>query len=280
MTWLGQHGGANQDSHYLYGIERTGVASGRKHIGGRDWFAEGSVTVLQAQQRNGSIMLGHYGNDVVRTAFCTLFLVYGGAPVVFNKLEYGVAQDWNLNPRDLANLTKDLWSAYERPVNWHSVSITANAAEFEAPILFISGSRPVAFTEEEVLKLREYILRGGTILAEPSDHSAPFRASMVKLVQLMFPAKDYPQYTLHDLPAEHGVYTVLRQDWQQLPKLQGVSDGSRTFFLLSDEYMSADWQQNRTNSDAFKFATNLLFYATDLGTLEGKFASSQIIHHA
>jgi hypothetical protein len=30
---------------------------------------------------------------------------------------------------------------------------------------------------------------------------------------------------------------------------------------------------NRTDSDAFKLATNLLFYATDLGSLAGKFAS-------
>ena len=52
-----------------------------------------------------------------------------------------------------------------------------------------------------------------------------------------------------------------------------MSDGSRTFFLLSDEYLSADWQMNRTDSDAFKLAMNLLFYATDLGELEGKFAS-------
>jgi hypothetical protein len=52
-----------------------------------------------------------------------------------------------------------------------------------------------------------------------------------------------------------------------------VSDGSRTIFLLSDEYLSADWQMDRSDSDAFKLATNLLFYATDLGELEGKFAS-------
>jgi hypothetical protein len=66
---------------------------------------------------------------------------------------------------------------------------------------------------------------------------------------------------------------VLKQEWKERPELLGVSDGARTFFLLSKGYLSADWQMNRTETDAFRLALNLLFYATDLGTLEGKFAS-------
>jgi len=273
MAWLGKQGGSNRDGYYLYGIERTGVASGRKYIGGRDWFREGAAAVLQYQQANGSIPVGRYGGGLVNTCFCTLFLVYGGAPVAFNKLQHGEGQDWNLNPRDLANLTKHLWSAYERPLNWHSVSIDADASEFEAPILFLSGSRAAKFTEAEFLKLREYVQRGGTILAEPSDRSEAFARSMADLLRLMFPRNVYANYELADLPADHGVYTVLKQDWSRRPRLRGVSDGTRTFFFLSEEYLSADWQMNRTDGDAFKLAMNLLFYATDLGALPAKFAS-------
>jgi hypothetical protein len=210
---------------------------------------------------------------VPNTCFCTLFLVYGGAPVAFNKLEYGKEQEWNLNPRDLANLTKELWSAYERPLNWQSVSIAADPKELEAPILFISGAKAVKLREEEMIKLREYILRGGTILAEPSDHSEEFTKSMEELCRQMFPPEDYPEYKLEPLPPEHGIYTVIKQTWKERPKLRGLGDASRTFFVLSDQYLSADWQMNRNESDAFKLATNLLFYATDLNALEGKFAS-------
>ena len=85
--------------------------------------------------------MGHWGGAVGGTSFCTLFLVYGGAPVAVNKLQYGKDQDWNLNPRDLANLSKALWTAYERPINWQIVSIDAPASEIEAPILFLSGSK-------------------------------------------------------------------------------------------------------------------------------------------
>jgi hypothetical protein len=158
-------------------------------------------------------------------------------------------------------------------LNWQTVSIAAKASELEAPILFISGSKGVKFTEAQMLKLREYLRRGGTILAEPTDHSEAFAKSIAELVGQMFSKKDYPTYDLKPLPADHGVYTALKQTWSKQPRLRGVSDGSRTFLFLSRGYISADWQMNRTDSDAFKLATNLLFYATDLGALEGKFAS-------
>ncbi|MCI0458502.1 MAG: DUF4159 domain-containing protein [Gemmataceae bacterium] len=273
MDWLGKQKGGKADGYYLYGIERTGVASGLRLIGGEDWFAEGALVTLQAQQRDGSIPLGQWGRGAIGTSFCTLFLVYGGAPVAVNKLQYGKGSDWNLNPRDLANLSKALWTAYERPINWQTVSITSPAAEFDAPILFLSGSEKWEYTAAEAMKLREYVERGGTILAEPSDHSKPFAESMARLLRDMYPPKDYPNVKLEALAADHPIFTVVKHEWKNRPKLRGASNGSRTFFLLSDEYLSGDWQGNREGSDAFPFAMNLLFYATDLGDLEGKFST-------
>jgi hypothetical protein len=90
----------------------------------------------------------------------------------------------------------------------------------------------------------------------------------------MFPADAYPDYQLKALTGEHPIYTVIPQEWKSRPRLRGVSDGSRVFFVMSDEYISADWQVYRKNSDSFKLATNLLFYATDLGTVDGRFAST------
>jgi hypothetical protein len=273
MDWLGKHKHGRNDGYYLYGIERTGVASGLKLIGGADWFAEGAQIILQAQQRDGSIPLAGHGHGTIHTSFGTLFLVYGGAPVAVNKLQYGKGSDWNLNPRDLANLSKALWAAYERPINWQTVSITSPAAEFDAPILFLTGSEKWEYTPAEAMKLREYIERGGTILAEPSDHSKQFAESMERLLRAMYPPKDYPSVKLEALAADHPIFTVVKHEWKNRPKLRGASNGSRTFFLLSDDYLSGDWQANREESDAFPLAMNLLFYATDLGELEFKFST-------
>jgi len=271
MKWLGGAQGSKDNAYYLYGIERTGVAGGRKYIGGEDWFARGALAALKRQEADGSVRMGY--TPVISTALVTLFLVYGGAPVAFNKLEYGDGQDWNLNPRDVANLTKHLWAAFERPLSWYSVSVDAPVRELEAPVLVLTGSRTVRFDDEQTGRLREYVLRGGTILAEPSDHSVAFRKSMVGLLERLFPASEFPGWGLEPLAEDHGVYTVLRRQWRDRPALQGASDGSRTFFFLSEGYLSAAWQRNDDEDDAFALAENLLFYATDLGVPAGRFVS-------
>jgi hypothetical protein len=273
MDWLGNQGGSNEDGYYLYGIERTGVASGRKYFGGRDWFGDGVVQAMLRQRADGSFSLGGHGGHIGNPAFAALFMVYGGAPTAYNKLEYGGGQDWNLNPRDLANVAKSLWSAYERPLNWSSVSVSAPASEFEAPILFISGSRELAFKDNEALTLKSYVEAGGTLLLEASDRSPAFSGSIERFLRQMYPAKDYPAYKLKALPDEHPVYSVIRQDWKVRPKLRGVSDGSRTFLFVSDGYLSADWQMDKTEGDAMRFAMNLLFYATDRVELDGRFGT-------
>ena len=273
MKWLDARGGDNGDGYYLYGIERAGVASGRKYIGGRDWFREGVESILRAQRQDGSIPLRGYGKTRINTAFATLFMVYGGAPVVFNKLDYGDGQGWNLNPRDIANVTKHLWNAYEQPLNWFSVNIDAPVEEFEAPILFITGADTIDFTDEQVAKLRAYIERGGMIFAEPSDHNDAFKASMTALLEKLYPTDTYAGRGLSALAAEHPIYTVLKQDWKERPKLQAARIGPRVFFVLSDAYLSKDWQMNHTHTDAFKLAMNLLFYATDRGSLYARFHS-------
>ncbi|MCB9551282.1 MAG: DUF4159 domain-containing protein [Myxococcales bacterium] len=269
LTWLAQAEGDRSNAYYLYGIERAAVAGGQRLLGGVDWFAEGADAALRAQRRDGAFPLGY--SDEIGTALTTLFLVYGGAPPAFAKLRLP-GDGHNLNPRDVANLTQRMWEAYERPLNWHVVSVDDRAEDFEAPILFVTGHEAVELTDAQVANLRRYIERGGTILAEPADGSPAFRASMVALLARLFPPAEYPDVELAPLPADHAVYGIVRHDWKAPPRLSGAGDGVRTFFFLSDDYLAADWQTDRVESDAFPLAMNLLFYATDLRPLAGRFA--------
>ncbi len=271
MQWLGKTERNSRSSYYLYGIERAGVASGRKYIGGVDWFAEGAAVALAAQDASGAISMD-YG-PVISTALSTLFLVYGGAPVAVNKLQYGESTAWNLNPRDASNLARHLLQAYERPLGWHIVGIDDPVEEFEAPILFVSGDAAPSLDDDQVAKLRAYVQRGGTILAEPADHAPAFAQGMETILMRMFPGSE-----LAPLGAEHGIYTVVRDvpwtvDDTKRPRLRGASDGARTFFVLSDGYLGKAWQTNDLEDPAFALGMNLLFYATDLGALEGRFAT-------
>ena len=65
------------------------------------------------------------GSIGVIFAKINLMQLYSKLGITAEKLQYGDGHDWNLNPRDLANLSKHLWSAYERPLNWQTVSIRA-----------------------------------------------------------------------------------------------------------------------------------------------------------
>lgn len=269
LTWLGKADEDRTNAYYLYGIERTAVAGGQRLLGGVDWFAEGAEGALRAQRPDGAFPLGY--TDEIGTALTTLFLVYGGAPPAFAKLRLP-GDGWNLNPRDVANLTRRMWEAYERPLNWHVVSIDDRVEDFEAPILFVTGHEAVTFTDAQVKTLRRYIERGGTVLAEPADGSPAFRASMVTLLARLFPPKEHPGVVLAPLADTHPVYGIVRHDWKKRPRLSGASDGVRTVFFLSEDYLAAEWQTDQVESDAFPLAMNLLFYATDLQPLDGRFA--------
>ncbi len=278
LTWLGGADGDKSNAYYLYGIERTGVAGGRRTLGGVDWFAEGADAALRAQRVDGAFPLGY--SDEIGTALTTLFLVYGGAPPAFAKLQHGEGDDWNLNPRDIANLTRRMWQAYERPLNWHTVGIDEPIEAFEAPLLFISGSKAATFDAAQVARLRDYIERGGTILAEAADGSPAFRASMVELLGRIFPPAEHPGIALAPLAADHPVYTVVKHPWRERPTLSAASDGARTVFVLSEGYLAADWQTDRVESDAFALAMNLLFHATALRPLDGRFTTVPLAEDA
>lgn len=271
MGWLGE-AAAKQQGHsfggyYNYGIERVGVASGRQRIGGVDWFQQGAEPLLRLQNADGSFNTSGHGGSIAQAGFNVLFLVYGGAPVAFNKLQYGNGINWNRNPRDLATLTHSLWSAYERPLNWQSVELEDDPAGWEGAILFISGDDEAAFSAAEIARLRAYVDRGGTILAEPLPGGDGFRASMIGLAAKLVPGPD-EDGKLQPLADDHPLYSCMPQEWCQRPRFLGASDGARTVFFLSENYLSGDWQSGRTkeDDDAYKIALNLLYYVYDLGS--------------
>lgn len=272
MGWLGETAAKHRGHHsfggyYNYGVERVGVASGRQTMGGLDWFRHGAQPLLMLQNADGSFNTSGHGGVIAQAGFNVLFLVYGGAPVAFNKLQYGNGPNWNRNPRDLATLTGSLWSAYERPLNWQSVELEDDQAGWEGAILFISGDEEVTFTPAQLAKLKAYVDRGGTILAEPLPGAQAFEDSMQQLAAALVP-DDGTKRRLRTLGNDHPLYTCMPQEWRKRPRFRGLSDGARTVFFLSRNYLSGDWQSGsvKENDDAHKIAINLLYYVYDLGS--------------
>src|SRR5207302_8904809 len=103
--WLGNNfavtrnpGGGTWLFYYLYGLERAGRFSGRRFfVNSRgqkhDWYQEGTEYLLRRQNRTDGTWRGDGGgenNAIIGTSFALIFLSKGLAPVLINKLEYGI----------------------------------------------------------------------------------------------------------------------------------------------------------------------------------------------
>lgn len=250
--------------YYLYGVERVGLASGRKYFGKVDWYKNGAKKILEQQEGNGSFKGGHYGPDV-SASYALLYLVRGRAAVLFNKLEHAPETDWNNRPRDLATLTR--WISYymEYPVNWQSINLLVPVHEWhDAPILYIAGSQDPKFSEDDLNKLREFVYQGGMILS-CTEGGGAFGKAMKDVYNKLF-----PDYELAPVPADHSLYNlhyklVDKTTGQPRIKYQQVNNGVRTLALHVDEDVPKLWQLNKPTQDrwAYEAGANLFLYVAD-----------------
>ena len=74
--------------------------------------------------------------------------------------------DWNQRPRDLANLAQFSGEGIERELHWQVLAPERSVEEWlDAPILYISGSTALNFSDELKTKLKRYAGLGGLIAA-------------------------------------------------------------------------------------------------------------------
>jgi hypothetical protein len=174
---------------------------------------------------------------VIGTSFAMLFLSKGRWPVLLGKLQYGPPgnNDWNRHRSDAANLTRYVESRPNWPhdLTWQVVDVRLATVEelSQTPVLYMSGSRsplPDDSRQQKQLaqKIRDYLDRGGFLLAEANCGSAAFDAGFRELIQQVFPE---PEYKLQLLEPEHPIwYAEEKVPPDQLRPLWGVESGCRT----------------------------------------------------
>jgi len=261
-----------ENLYYLYGVERVGLASGLKFFNQANWYKEGALFLLKSQHPDGS--WDDHG-PIVGTAYALLFLARGRNPVVFNKLEY--AGPWDARPRDNANITGWMSKKFERPINWQSVNLKVEPEEWlDAPILLITGSRELNLTEADITKLRLFVHAGGIIFST-ADGGTPAFTDAIKSIgsQLV-----HNQYEWRDLPPEHPIFNL----WSPItnpPRMLGLSNGSREFWIHATTDMGASWQRRAIAAkNDFEIPANIFFYATGKGSLRSKLQSLTVIPSA
>ena len=84
-AWLDAHWGVDRNPdhpggrwyyYYLYSLERAGILARIKKVGGKDWYLEGAIQLLERERKGGG-----WGGSLTDNCFALLFLRRATAPV-------------------------------------------------------------------------------------------------------------------------------------------------------------------------------------------------------
>ena len=279
FTVRGNPNNASWPLYYLYGLERAGRLTNQRFIGDHDWYREGCEALLDQQDKiTGAWLERGLGqqNPVIGTSFALLFLAKGRRPVVVAKLRHQPQDDWNHHRKDVANVVSYAEKRWKRDLTWQIIDVDAAKLEdlMEAPVLYVCGEAAPELSDEEVRMLRDYVNRGGFILADAMCDGEAFDRGFRKIVERMFPE---PDYKLRLLPPEHPIWTAEEPVEAKLQRpLWGVDMGCRTCVVYCPDNLSCYWELARPNRDkaypaeieakveaAKKIGVNVLSYATN-----------------
>ena len=258
IAWLGRHLSVQRNPgirpagkylyYYLYGLERVGRMTAHRFLGAHDWYREGAEKIVREQDGLSGFWSGSVPAEDqphIATSLALLFLSKGRRPVVVCKLKHGPGNDWNQHRNDLANLTAYTESLWQRDLTWQVIDSAAASVEdlLQAPVLFLSGRESLALSADEKRRLRDYIDRGGFLLAEACCKGAAFDRDFRALMAETFPE---PEYRLRLLPPEHPVWRAeLRVDSRYLKPLWGIEYGCRTSVIYCPDDLSCFWELRR-----------------------------------
>ncbi len=254
LDWLGERfsvtinpGNNGSLFYYLYALERVGRMTGRRFIGGHDWYREGAQHLLASQDGFQGFWsgVGFTEDDRnVTTSFALLFLAKGKRQVVIGRLRHGTDKNrddgpWNSHPDAARQLIRRLERNWGRDLTWQTITTDNARVEdlLQAPLIVISGNERLTFSDKEQDLLKQFIDQGGGILfdANASAGCGPataFEASVRELCSRWF--ENAP---LAPLPPSHPVYfaeadvkpALIAPDYQ----LQGVEACCRTAVFYS-----------------------------------------------
>jgi hypothetical protein len=286
LDWLAKHFSVRSNPnnsmwplYYLYGLERAGRLTNQRFVGLHDWYREGSEVLVEQQNKvTGAWIEKGLGqiNPNIGTSFALLFLAKGRRPVVAAKLKHQPNEDWNHHRKDLAHVVTYAEKCWKRDLTWQIIDVDAARTEdlLEAPVLYLCGEDNPQLSDEQARMLRDYINRGGFILADAVCAGKEFDQGFRALIERVFPE---PEYKLRLLPPEHPIWSAEQPvDARYHRPLWGIDLGCRTCVVYCPENLSCYWELAREHRErkyggdmearidaAKKIGVNLLAYATN-----------------
>ena len=133
--------------------------------------------------------------------------------------------DWNPDPSALSVLMRELNRRTRLPVS-DRVQVVRLArldpkAENPPPFLFITGHGNILLSDTEIDNLREYLLRGGLLIA---DDCGPIGFNFDGPVRALF-KRLFPKIPVRRIPMNHGIY----RSYYPLKQVQGGLTRFKTY---------------------------------------------------
>ena len=128
------------------------------------------------------------------------------------RLQYDGGGDWYANPSSLPNLLEAVRERTSlRPARAEARVRLDDERLWDYPYLHMTGHGEVKFSDAEVARLREYVLRGGFLHADDNYGMDPsFRREIARV---------FPDRALVEVPRTHPVYHVVYDFPRGLPKI-------------------------------------------------------------
>lgn len=187
-------------------------------------------------------------------------------------LKYKGGGDWYANPSALPNLIQFVNANLNCSINEQPETVSLNDnAVFNYPILFMTGHGNVYFSEQEVDKLKTYLISGGFLHISDNYGLNKFIRRELKKV--------FPQYELQEIPADHPIYHQAYSFPEGLPKIhehdkkppQGLGIFYQKRLVLFYDYesdLSDGWEDASIHNNppqvrekALKMGANIIKYA-------------------
>jgi hypothetical protein len=193
-------------------------------------------------------------------------------PLTVARLQYDGGGDWYANPSSIPNLLTAIATRTTLAVDRTEARVTLmNDRLWDYPFLHVTGHGNIKLTDAEVVRLREYLSRGGFLHADDNyglDES--FRREIARV---------FPDRPLVEVPLSHPIYNIVYQFPKGLPKIHehdgkpargfGIFLGDRLAVYYSYESdLGNGWEDPTVYNDppdlhekALQMGVNLFVYA-------------------
>jgi len=134
------------------------------------------------------------------------------------RIKYDGGGDWYGNKTTFINLFKKMSNelGIKTDIKETTTKIT-DESFFNYPIAYIAGHGNIKFSEQEVERLRIYLISGGFLFADDDYGMDPsFRREMNKV---------FPELKFVELPFNHPIYTIYYKFTEGLPKIHEHAGG-------------------------------------------------------